>query len=187
MFAIGRNCVAVVCSRVLRSFQIRGKHRLLATFDFDNTIIDGDCYEAVGELLKQSHENSEKLCKMIEEREWIKYIRSVLNLLHQQQDVSVNEIVQRVRQLPEVPGMMCLLRQLGNSATIDMCILSDANSLLITEWLKANNLANIFAAIFTNPARVCQDGFLQVSDVPYMHLFIFRCLLSSTFLALIVF
>jgi len=165
MFAI-RNYAAIMCGTILRSFQIRAKHRLLATFDFDNTIIDGDCYEAVGELLRQPQETTEKLRKLVEERKWMQYMQCVLSLLHQQQNVSVTEIVQRVRQLPEVPGMMCLLRQLAKDSSIDMCILSDANSYLITEWLKANQLANIFTAIFTNPARVCLNGFFQVSDVP---------------------
>lgn len=166
MIAIGKSAVSAACGTVLRSIQIqfRGKHRLLAAFDFDNTIINGDCYEAVGGLLNQPPETTEKLTNLIKERNWIKYMQSVLTLMREQ-GVNSTEMLQHVRQLPEVPGMMCLLRRLANKSSIDMCILSDANSLLITEWLKANKLDDIFTAIYTNPVRVGNDGYLQVSSV----------------------
>ncbi|KAL7744234.1 hypothetical protein ACLKA6_009198 [Drosophila palustris] len=163
MIAIG-NSVSAVYGTVLRRIQIRGKHRLLATFDFDNTIINGDCYEAVGSLLNQPQETTEKLTSLIKERNWIIYMQSVVKLMHEQ-GVNSTEMLQQVRHLPEVPGMMCLLRRLANKSSIDMCILSDANSLFITEWLKANKLGDIFTAIYTNPARVGNDGYLQVD--PY--------------------
>lgn len=163
MIAIG-NYVRVVCGRVLRRFQIRGKHRLLATFDFDNTIINGDCFEAVGELLKPE-EKTYKLRELIKEYGWIHYLRRVLSLLHEQQGLGVTQIVPHVRQLPEVPGMKCLLHRLAAHSSVDMCILSDANSYFIDEWLLANRMTSIFPVIYTNPAKVRDDGYLLVD--PY--------------------
>ncbi|EDV92240.1 pyridoxal phosphate phosphatase PHOSPHO2 [Drosophila grimshawi] len=151
------------CLRHCHSCSYRRSKRLLATFDFDKTIIEVDSYKALSHLLAPE-QRTDQLQVLIHKSGWIVYIRRVLQLL-QHRRLSAVQIGQFVRQLPAVPGMLQLMRRIGTQSSTQMCIVSDANHYFIGQWLAAHGLAEIFDAIYTNPAVVQPDGSLLVE--PY--------------------
>ncbi|EDW66392.2 pyridoxal phosphate phosphatase PHOSPHO2 [Drosophila virilis] len=141
------------------------KERLLATFDFDKTIIDVDSYQVLSQLLSPE-QRTEQLFALIHNSDWLTFIQRVLRLLQLEQCLSAAQIGQHTRRLPPVPGMLHLLRRMERYPALDMCIVSDANSYMIGEWLAAHGLEHIFkAGIHTNPVTVQPDGQLLVE--PY--------------------
>lgn len=134
--------------------------RCLTALDFDQTIIQQDSYLAVSRLLSQGLAREE-----VPNKGWMIYVKHVLKMLLQQEQVDAKAIGQRVRRLPPVPGMMRLLRQLSNVPGMDLCVMSDSNCFFISEWLDAHGLSNMFHQIYTNPATVLEGGELLVT--PY--------------------
>ncbi|XP_034101453.2 uncharacterized protein LOC117566078 [Drosophila albomicans] len=139
--------------------------RLLASFDFDHTILNGDCYETIESFLDPRY-NRDELHSLKAQFGWMTYIECLLGIL-QEQGVRVEEITESVRKLRTMPGMECLLRRLEKRPETDLCIISDANSYFIRQCLEANDLSDIFppSRIFTNTANVLENGKLQLA--PY--------------------
>ncbi|KAH8270945.1 hypothetical protein KR044_002661, partial [Drosophila immigrans] len=145
--------------------QRRGNHqRMLASFDFDHTILAGDCYETI-EALLEAKQHREELHELRAQYGWMAYIERLLCMLQQEQGLRPDEIVASVRKLRPMPGMPELLRRLAGRPETDMCIISDANSYFIEQCLDANDLTDIFDAtsIFTNSASLADDGKLEVA------------------------
>lgn len=135
--------------------------RILAAIDFDKTIVERDSYLVVSELLPAA-KRGKKLDELLARRGWITYIEAVLKLLYSEQKVDSRAVGRCVRLMEPVPGMLRLLRHLGGMPALDMCIISDANSYFIDEWLQDHGIADLFCAVFTNPACVQASGELLV-------------------------
>jgi HAD superfamily phosphoserine phosphatase-like hydrolase len=65
------------------------------------------------------------------------------------------------RETPMSPAVVSALRKLGEAGDCDLHILSDANSVFISEILVKHGLASCIDGIHTNPASFC-DGALRV-------------------------
>ncbi|XP_023169054.2 pyridoxal phosphate phosphatase PHOSPHO2 [Drosophila hydei] len=152
-----------------RCFGSRSKHRVLVTFDFDKTIIDEDSYVALLRLLAPEYHRKKQLQSLINDSRWLEYLERVLHLLQRKQHLSAAQIAKSVRKLKPVPGILNLLRRLEHNKVVDMCILSDANSFFITEWLAAYDLDCTFqAGVYTNPVCVHPES-QHLVVMPYEH------------------
>ncbi|XP_017137630.1 pyridoxal phosphate phosphatase PHOSPHO2 [Drosophila miranda] len=142
------------------------ENRVLVAFDFDKTIIQQDSYLAVSQLLPGERRNM-ALLEILPKFGWQIFINRVLQLLHEdhQLDSRATAVGQQVRSIPAVPGMLHLMRCLDRNPTVDMCIISDANSFFICEWLESYGIRSLFTDIVTNPGCVQADGKLLV--LPY--------------------
>ncbi|XP_017066928.1 pyridoxal phosphate phosphatase PHOSPHO2 [Drosophila eugracilis] len=137
--------------------------RILAAIDFDKTIIEQDSYVAVSQLLPPKQ--CKELVNLIPKSGWLGFISRVLQLLHSEHKVNYASVGMRVRHLQAVPGMLRVLRQLARNPEVDLCIVSDANSFFIEEWLKQYAIECLFAGVFTNPACIQASG--EVLVLPY--------------------
>lgn len=152
-----------------RRFGNQRKDRVLVTFDFDKTIIEEDSYVALFRLLSPQHQHTEHLQTLIDGSRWLEYLEHLLRLLQREQHLSSVQIAQSIRKLKPMPGILHLLRRLEQCETVDLCILSDANSFFIKEWLAAHGLECSFrAGIYTNPACVMPES-QHLVVVPYEH------------------
>lgn len=135
--------------------------RILAAIDFDKTIVARDSYLVVSELLP-AEKRGKKLDDLVKRCGWMTYIETVLKQLYTEHKVDSTAVGRCVRLIEPVPGMMRLLRQLAGMPQLDMCIISDSNSYFIDEWLRDRGIADLFCAVFTNPACVQSSGELLV-------------------------
>ncbi|XP_022219561.2 pyridoxal phosphate phosphatase PHOSPHO2 [Drosophila obscura] len=174
MFIILKNSVPRVtgncfwrCPRLLYQ-KGEGEHvgsRILVAFDFDKTIIEQDSYLVVSQLLPKERRNM-SLLEMIPKFGWQIYINRVLHLLHEEHKLDSRTAVgQQIRRIPAVSGMLHLMRCLNRTPTVDMCIISDANTFFINEWLESYGISCLFTDIKTNAACVQANGSLLM--LPY--------------------
>ncbi|EDX02108.1 pyridoxal phosphate phosphatase PHOSPHO2 [Drosophila yakuba] len=167
MFAISR-CFRL--SRCLPAFR-RGLSessqsgpRTLVAIDFDRTIVEQDSYLAVSQLLPTRQRK--EMQNLIPKCGWLNFISRVLQLLHSEHKVNFATVAMRVRSLRAVPGMLRVVRRLARIPEVELCIVSDANSFFIDEWLQAYDIECLFAGgVFTNPACVQASGAVLV--LPY--------------------
>lgn len=140
------------------------KYRRLAAFDFDHTIVN-DNTDIVARNLIDSKLISNDIKELYTASGWIPYMQKIFQLLHQNQ-ITMDTIRSSIRSIPEVNGMMNLIKSIRN-ADFDIVIMSDSNAELIRTWIESNNLCQYFNQVFTNPAKFNSDGYLQVE--PYSH------------------
>ncbi|XP_016995201.2 pyridoxal phosphate phosphatase PHOSPHO2 [Drosophila takahashii] len=164
MLAISRSIrSSIPLLLVLRRGSSSPPPRILAAIDFDKTIVQQDSYLAVSQLLPASQ--NKELQQLIPRCGWLGFIGRVLQLLHSEYKVDSVAVGRRVRRLQAVPGMLRVLRRLARHSRVDLCIVSDANSFFIGEWLREYAIECLFAGVFTNPACVQASGELLV--LPY--------------------
>ncbi|XP_017472468.1 PREDICTED: probable phosphatase phospho2 [Rhagoletis zephyria] len=139
--------------------------RRLVAFDFDCTVVDDNTDTVVRDLLPADKFPSDTI---IHKQGWQEYMAEVFRRLHKL-CYSPQSIREKIRCIPEVPGFVRLLKRLHQAPEkkYDLIIISDSNTIFITEWLEAHGLANCFESIFTNPAHFDSDGLLHVR--PYHH------------------
>jgi len=136
----------------------------LVVFDFDHTLVDCNTDVEIQKLCpggKLPDDLKEKMRKM----EWTDFMQEVFDCLHQN-GVTPDEIRKLIRSLPfmtEVTQMMDVLK----SQSSEIIIISDANSVFISELLDAANLTSYITKVFTNPAYFDDAGKLRVQ--PFTH------------------
>ncbi|XP_016976831.1 pyridoxal phosphate phosphatase PHOSPHO2 [Drosophila rhopaloa] len=166
MFAISRSLRMSRCLSGFRrglSLSCQSGPRILAAIDFDRTIVEEDSYLAVSRLLPTRQR--QELQEQIRKSGWLAFIARVLQLLHGEHKVNSASVGMLVRRLPAVPGMLRVVRRLARNPKVDLCIVSDANSFFIGEWLREYAIECLFAGVFTNPACVQSSG--EVLVLPY--------------------
>ncbi|KAH8287246.1 hypothetical protein KR054_004723, partial [Drosophila jambulina] len=135
--------------------------RFLAAIDFDKTIVHQDSYLAVSQLLPCA-QRARELQELIPRCGWLTFISRVLEELHGKHGICSAAVGKCVRQMEAVPGMLRVVRRLAMNPAVDLCIVSDANSFFIGEWLNEYGIEDLFASLYTNPAVVQADGSLLV-------------------------
>ncbi|XP_037723900.1 pyridoxal phosphate phosphatase PHOSPHO2 [Drosophila subpulchrella] len=166
MFAISRSFrLSIYLSGFRRSLSQSSPPgpRILAAIDFDKTIVQEDSYLAVSQLLPIGQ--SKELQDQIPKCGWLGFIGRVLQVLHSEHKVDSASVGMRVRRLQAVPGMLRVVRLLARNPAVDLCIVSDANSFFIGEWLREYGLECLFTGVFTNPACVQASG--EILVLPY--------------------
>ncbi|KAH8373794.1 hypothetical protein KR200_002365 [Drosophila serrata] len=170
MFAISSKYLQILSRPFRRRFCQRcdissaSGGRILAAIDFDKTIVQQDSYLVVSQLLP-SAQRAKELQKLIPKCGWLNFISRVLAELHGEHKVCSAAVGKCVRRMEAVPGMLRVLRRLAINPAVDLCIVSDANSFFISEWLTEYGIEDIFASVYTNPAIVQTDG--EVLVLPY--------------------
>ena len=132
--------------------------KILAVFDFDHTLVDGntdtwilDLYPMSRQQMKQ--QKSEGCC-------WTDIMHGIFKLLHGQ-NVKKQDYERCFVSLPFTEGMKETCDFLRNKK-IPSIIISDSNSYFIEHLLQRDSLQELFSNIYTNPASWSEDGCLNV-------------------------
>ncbi|XP_076249215.1 pyridoxal phosphate phosphatase PHOSPHO2 [Calliopsis andreniformis] len=135
-------------------------HRsVLAAFDFDHTITDGNTDVVARELLPKEKltDNVKELCRS---SGWIAYMGKIFELLHGC-SIDVRQIKSAIANMPPVLGIMKLLKELHANGC-EIIIISDSNTIFINEWLKSKKLDHVITEVFTNPATINGKGMIEL-------------------------
>lgn len=131
---------------------------MLAVFDFDQTIINGDSDAAARGLIDPPN--------LIPDRQnfpdWTQYMQQVFNTI-KNINISAEKILDVVSSLNPIVGMPEVMKEFYKN-NVEIIVASDSNSLFIHNWLKRNKLSRIISCIYTNPAEIV-DGLIKIE--PY--------------------
>lgn len=98
---------------------------------------------------------------------WIPYMQEIFHILHSN-GFRQNQIQETIEAIPEVQGLVHLIRQLHDEHNFDVIILSDSNSEFIRIWCQRHGVEPYIHKVFTNPARFDdEDGKLLLQ--PHHH------------------
>lgn len=147
-------------------------HRKLAAFDFDHTIVDDNTDIVVRDLIKSKI--SDEVTKLYKRSGWIPYMQEIFHILHAE-GFTKSQIKDTIEAIPEVAGIRTLIKELYDTNTTDIIIISDSNSMFIKLWCDYNDVSKYIKHIYTNHAHFTDDDILKVQ--PYHHQL--DCRLSS--------
>ncbi|CAG9858937.1 unnamed protein product [Phyllotreta striolata] len=132
----------------------------LAVFDFDHTIIHDNSDVVVMNMLDQKKIPPE--VKQLHKSDgWTMFMQGIFDLLHKE-CIMESAIRSVLVSLPEVPGMINLIRELHEEHNYDVIIISDSNSFFINSWLEDKGLKEHVLKVFTNPAQFDETGLLNI-------------------------
>ncbi|KAF4524345.1 hypothetical protein B566_EDAN015898 [Ephemera danica] len=92
---------------------------------------------------------------------WTAYMQSIFKLV-QANGVSQEQIKEAIQNIPHTPGMESLLDSLHKRGDCEVIIISDSNSVFISDWLQNASADHIVSKTFTNPAWYDEEGQLQI-------------------------
>lgn len=134
---------------------------MLAVFDFDHTIINGNSDVIAYNLIyppdlipDQKNYRSN----------WTEFMQKVFDTL-KNINISPEQIMDAVSSMSPNEGIPKLMRTL-NENNFDIIVASDSNMLFIHNWFEHNKLSEVVTHIYTNPAKI-EDGFIKIK--PYTH------------------
>lgn len=133
----------------------------LAVFDFDHTIIHDNSDIVVMNMIDQK--KIPATIKQLHRSDgWTAFMQAIFNLLHNH-SITEDKIKNIVDNLPGVPGMSDLIKELSEKLNSDVIIISDSNSYFINTWLEAKGLKKNVVKVFTNPAYFDNRGLLNIT------------------------
>ncbi|KAF8768369.1 pyridoxal phosphate phosphatase PHOSPHO2-like [Argiope bruennichi] len=137
--------------------------KILVCVDFDNTLVDCNTDVEIKKVLhgKEIPEEIESLSKV--SKGWTAYMRELFKFLHKS-NITKEDYIRCLTQLPMVQGMKELLLQMYESGDCEIIILSDANSFFVQTILRHHQVNGTVSKIFTNPAEFDKDGCLQIKE-----------------------
>nr|XP_018902478.1 PREDICTED: pyridoxal phosphate phosphatase PHOSPHO2-like [Bemisia tabaci] len=146
--------------------------KLLIAFDFDHTVVDANTDIVVRKLVHDSKipDSTREISK---KHGWTAYMREIFKILRRN-DVTPKKIVESVQKIPPVSGMVELFKFLKCN-NCDVIIISDSNSVFISDWLKHYGLSDHVSAVFTNPAYFDESNLLHIEMYHEQH----SCKLSA--------
>lgn len=132
--------------------------KLLAIFDFDHTLVDGNTDTWITKMLPST-------MQIIREHQqngwcWTNIMDKVFGILHEG-NISKDDYVRCFESLQFTEGMKDVCHFL-QSQKIPTIIISDSNSYFIDHLLERDSLQNAFCGTYTNPAVWCSNGRLNV-------------------------
>ncbi|XP_060854836.1 pyridoxal phosphate phosphatase PHOSPHO2-like isoform X1 [Rhopalosiphum padi] len=127
--------------------------KMLAVFDFDQTIVDGNSDVVAIDLINPTN--------LIPDRKdfpknWTQYMQRVFDIIKTIK-IPAEQIIDVVSLMRPNDGMPKLMRALHEN-NFDIIVASDSNSLFIYNWLKYNELLDVVSCIYTNPATVVDNA-----------------------------
>eukprot|EP00951_Prasinocladus_malaysianus_P001126 scaffold7886_cov46-Prasinocladus_malaysianus.AAC.1 len=99
------------------------------------------------------------------ELSWTRLMDDCLVAARERLNVSEEQVRAACAAVPMNRAVIAALKQLAALEYVDMHILSDANTVYISEILASNGMGNVFDGVHTNPAAFDSTGALRVS--PY--------------------
>lgn len=138
-------------------------HRYLVAFDFDHTIVEENSDIVARKLIHEDliPERVRKLHNAISG--WTNYMSEIFKLLYQY-NIGKDDVIHAMHKLTPTSKMAELLTWLKDEGH-EIIIISDSNSLFISEWLCHTNLHSCVKKVFTNPASFEENGLLTI--MPY--------------------
>lgn len=136
--------------------------RFLVAFDFDHTVVEENS-DVVARKLMSADLIPEKVRNLHQVKGWTDYMSEIFKLLHQHK-VSKDTIIRAMQKLTPTPKMSEFLSWLKEEGH-EIIIISDSNSVFISEWLHHRNLHECVKKVFTNPATFEENGLLSIA--PY--------------------
>ncbi|XP_022178347.1 probable phosphatase phospho2 isoform X1 [Myzus persicae] len=132
---------------------------MLAVFDFDQTIVDGNSDIVAIDLINPTN--------LVPDRKdypnnWTQYMQRVFDIIKTIK-IPAEQIIDVVSLMRPNDGMPKLMRALYEN-NVDIIVASDSNTLFICNWLKHNKLSDTVSCIYTNPATIV-DSVIKI--VPY--------------------
>lgn len=138
------------------------RHKFLAAFDFDHTIVSGNSDLVAMELLGDNTSDVDKYSEISYPNGWVAYMQDIFDMLRDH-NISEYTIREAMRNLPANPGMIKLIKTLHDDHNFDIIIISDANTLFIETWLAANELTEYVKRVVSHKAEFsADDGSLRI-------------------------
>ncbi|KAL1924986.1 uncharacterized protein VTP21DRAFT_4640 [Calcarisporiella thermophila] len=132
-------------------------HRVLALFDFDWSLVEGDTDK---QTISLSPASAAKQLELSGTVQWTDLQHELLGEMHEQGITKV-DIENALKLMVMEPDMLEALHIL-HTAGVEMVIISDSNTFYIDTILKHYNIAHYFSKIITNPAHFDASGRLCV-------------------------
>ncbi|XP_076297283.1 putative phosphatase phospho2 [Lasioglossum baleicum] len=132
---------------------------VLVVFDFDHTI-SNDNTDIIARKLLPQEKLTDNVKELYRTSGWIPYMAKIFELLHSSL-IDSKQIERAIIRIPSVPGIETLLKEL-HVRGCEIIIISDSNTLFIGQWLRNKKLDHIIAQVFTNPARVDDNGVIRI-------------------------
>uniref|UniRef100_A0A2H8TVU7 Putative phosphatase phospho1 n=1 Tax=Melanaphis sacchari TaxID=742174 RepID=A0A2H8TVU7_9HEMI len=132
---------------------IQELEKMLAVFDFDHTIVDGNSDVVAIDLINPTN--------LIPDRKdfpnnWTQYMQQVFDVI-KTIEISAEKIIDVVSLMRPNDGIPKLMRALYEN-NFEIIVASDSNSVFIYHWLKHNELSDVVSSIYTNPATVVDNA-----------------------------
>lgn len=136
---------------------------MLAVFDFDHTIVDGNSDIVARNIIVPPAliPNSKDY-----PQNWTQYMQQVFNII-KNINIPAQKIIDVVSLMGPTDGMLKLIRSL-NKNNVDIIVASDSNTLFIQNWLKYNKLLEAVSCIYTNPAKI-EDDLIKIEPYELQH------------------
>ncbi|XP_015366727.1 PREDICTED: probable phosphatase phospho2 isoform X1 [Diuraphis noxia] len=136
---------------------------MLAVFDFDHTIVDGNSDVVAIDLINPT--------SLVPNRKdfpnnWTQYMQRVFDII-KTIEIPAEQIIDVVSLMRPNDGMPKLIRTLYEN-NVDIIVASDSNSLFIDNWLKHNKLSDIVSSIYTNPALIVNSA-IKIEPYTFQH------------------
>lgn len=133
--------------------------RILVALDFDHTIVD-DNTDIVARELVPSAKIPPDVNNLYKSDGWTSYMGKIFELLHEN-GVTREKIHSAICNIPVTPGVDALLKFL-HSKQCEAIIISDSNSVFISDWLRSSLLDITVQSVFTNPAHYDDNDCLRI-------------------------
>uniref|UniRef100_H3CXP7 Phosphatase, orphan 2 n=1 Tax=Tetraodon nigroviridis TaxID=99883 RepID=H3CXP7_TETNG len=134
--------------------------KILMVFDFDHTVVDDNSDTWVfrclpGQTLPDSIKNT------YTKGHWTEFMGRVLNYIGEQ-EVSPARVRSVMETIPLTAGMADLLTFISeHKRAVDCIVISDSNTMFI-EWILQAAVRAAVDHVFTNPARINEQGHMEV-------------------------
>ena len=125
--------------------------KILAVFDFDHTLIELNT-DAEVQKLSPGGSLPQEVHSLRRSMGWTEFMQQVFTHLNKE-SVKSDEIKKFIRSLEFTPGAGELIRTLKEDLNAEIIIISDSNTLFISELLDESGLTGYFAQVFTHPAE----------------------------------
>jgi pyridoxal phosphate phosphatase PHOSPHO2 len=129
-------------------------------FDFDHTIINDNSDIVARNMLNSPIPDS--VAKLYRTDGWTSYMQNIFELL-KSDGFSPLQVQSAIRKIPHAPGMDVLLKNLHQRGDTEIIIISDSNSVFISDWLENASVDHIVNKTFTNPAFFDDNGLLNIN------------------------
>ncbi len=135
--------------------------KYLAAFDFDHTIVNDNSDIVARNLIPKSYKIPDKVTELYNAQHgWNQYMAEIFKILHEM-NVTKNDIVTAITSIPEVPGIIELIKYLV-AKNFDVIIISDSNMEFIQCWCEANGINKLISMVYSNPANFTENDLLTL-------------------------
>lgn len=135
--------------------------KYLAAFDFDYTIVSQNSDIVARDLIPSSYTIPDKVKELYHsDNGWTQYMGEIFKILHET-NVSRNDVITAITSIPEVTGMVALIRHLVEM-NFDVIVISDSNTEFIRCWCEANGIVPLISDVYSNPANFDENDLLTI-------------------------